>query len=145
MSRALASFSKREFNVGNPYNAVGEAEKPGKKEVIRGLARAGSCDQPRDYTNKKRGGAVTRAQEMDSARGGWNYGWVALERCSHQEKSHCPARPGSTEKTQGLPQPKAEAEGRGEAPQPLPLPCPPISLQGLLLAEPSQSPNVCRV
>lgn len=73
MSRALASFSKREFNVGNPYNAVGEAEKPGKKEVIRGLARAGSCDQPRDLHQQKE-----RRCCDQSAGDGLSEGWLEL-------------------------------------------------------------------
>ena len=47
-NRVLANFSKREFHVGNPYNGVRKAEKPGKKELIQGLERAGSCEQSWD-------------------------------------------------------------------------------------------------
>lgn len=142
-SRAFASSSKREFNVGNPDNGVGKAEKPGKKGSDSGISQSRKLQQALGLDPQKRGGAVTRTQEMESVRGGWHCGRAALEPCRHPERRCCPQQDWvhrADEAGQNHNQKQSEQE---KCPH-LTL-CPPPHLPPALpLAEPARSPSVWR-
>lgn len=115
----------------------------GKKGSDSGISQSRKLQQALGLDPQKRGGAVTRTQEMESVRGGWHCGRAALEPCRHPERRCCPQQDWvhrADEAGQNHNQKQSEHE---KCPN-LTL-CPPPHLPPALpLAEPARSPSVWR-